>query len=405
MFSFLNKKKPKKETSLIFVIESGKVISAVMHFDAAKPPEFLYTHKHNIAFQQNVDPQRLEDLMLGTLKQSAEKASKEGLVLYKHDTKTPIKTYIFLGSPWYMPTYSKAEMSKEKSFVISEDLVKKISEEKFDSENKDNLIIEHKIISVKANGYDVLTVKNQKVDEIVVASLFSGAPKKLLGQIESMIKLSIVHTDFIYHTTAQVVFPIAKELIKKDDFVIYIPEHEVSDLVVVRHGHIEKMVTIPFGKHSPVRALSNNANNPSNANKADASQVDKRKADEEKVGSHSLVMMYLSDKLAADERERVKVLLDISKVKFLEILREALWKLSSTIFLPEDIIISDGHPISKLLGEWILTEEFTSRTMTIKNFSISFMENKDIIGKVVTKEKAEYLNPFIISAGLYLNSI
>jgi hypothetical protein len=154
----------------------------------------------------------------------------------------------------------------------------------------------------------------------------------------------------------------------------------------VRDGHIEKTISIPFGKHSPTRGMAT---------------VFKG----EKNNAHALLMLFIGGELEKEKEAKVRELVNLSKTKFEEILRDALWKLSSTIFIPEDIVVADGHPISKLLGEWIQNEEFSNKTMSTKKFSVYFMQNKDIIEKISYEKNAEYLNPLLILIGLYLKSL
>lgn len=387
MFSFFHKTKQKNETALIFVVESGKVIGSVVKFEESKPPRFLYSHRESITYQQDVLPERLKDLMLSSLKSSAEKLANEAFKSFSREKGKKIKTYIFLGSPWYVSVYLKSEKNSPKIFLVTDEVIKETANKNFENPHEDIQIIEQKILGVKANGYFLQNPKNQKTTSLTVESLTSSASKELLKEIENMISLSIIGADFEYHTTPQAIFPVARELVGKKDFVIFIPEHEISDLIVVRGGQIEKTVSIPFGKHSPTRGL-----------------VATMKG--ENISAYSLLLRYIGRELDADTMNKVKELVNLSKSKFEEILREALWQLASTIFLPQDIVIADGHPVSKLLGEWIQNEEFSNKTMTIKSFSVYFMQNKDIIGKIAYVPNSDiYLNPLLISIALYLKSL
>lgn len=385
MFSFFYKRKHKEEISVVFAIESGKIMGSVIHFSDNLPPAFLYSRRDSITYQQDVNPERLKDLMLSALKISSEKLGREASGFLRQ-RKGKIKTYVFLGSPWYVSVYSKTEKNSPKPFLITEDLIKSIAREEFKNPHEDTHIIEQKILSVKGNGYILQNPKNQKTDSISIESLTSLVSTELIAEIENMITLSVPYIEFEYHTTPQAIFPVAQELIGKKDFVIFIPEHEISDLIVVRDGHIEKTISIPFGKHSPTRGLATIFKG-------------------EKNSAHALLMLFIGGELEKEKEAKVRELVNLSKTKFEEILRDALWQLSSTIFLPEDIVVADGHPISKLLGEWIQNEEFSNKTMSSKKFSVYFMQNKDIIEKISYEKTAEYLNPLLISIGLYLKSL
>jgi len=384
MFSFLSKKKYREETALVFIVESGKIISAIIKYDDSNLPEIIFSQKSNIDIEQTVDPVKLQEAVLAKLSSTAESILKDQLAVLKISNSHSISIHIFLGSLWCVTKKVGSEYIKEKEFFISEDLIMKISKE--DPPNSDTeVMIEKKVVSIKANGYNIETPLNQRANELMIVSLVSTSPKIFIDEVEKKLLQYFPKSKIDFHTTAVAIFPVAKLLAKKQDFIVFIPEHEVSDIIVARKGSVDRVVSVPYGKNSPVRDLS---------------MTFKGSAGE----AHSILTLYMADKLEEDKRKNVSSFLDESKIKFQNYLRDALRKLSSTIFLPEDIVLSNNSVMTKLIGEWIHTEEFTSKTMTIKSFNVSFMENKDIINEVTIRNKSNYVNPILISVVLYLKS-
>ncbi len=385
MFDFLRKKSNKDEIVFTFVIESGKVLSAIISHTPGKKPEILYTHKESITYQQDVNPERLENLMLESVKMSGDVLAREGYKNISQGSRRR-KIAVFLGSPWYAPIRGVAKVTKDKPFLIKEKMIEDTVRENFSLSHKDAVIIEQKIITVRGNGYRLDNPIGKKASALDIEFISNASSKKIISDIEEMIHVTLPVLPITFHTTISSIFPSALAAINKKNFLLFLPEHEISDIVLAREGNFVANISIPYGKHAPVRAI------------AAAFHTSKEEA-------HSLLMLYLSKKLETEKMEQIDELLKLIKAKFQEVLRESLWKLSTTVFLPSDIVVADAHPISKLLGLWIQTEEFSEKTLTSKNFAVHFLENNDVEKAVTVPLGVTYRNPLLLSTALYNQSL
>lgn len=385
MRSFFQKKKHKEdETNIIFILESGLVSSAIVKNESNLPPHFLFSSENSLIFQQEVDPDKLTDIALAGLKSSAEKISKEGLPVSvrKMSSKNP-NICIFFGSPWYVSTLNNTTINKEKPFLIKEKMIEEAAEKAFSSDPS-TYVIEHNILGVKSNGYDIENPIGRHANVLEIKSFANSVSKKVIEKVEEIMHSSFPNSKIRFFTIAQALFPVAKELIEKKDFILFVPEYETSEVILIRNNTIEASVSIPFGKHTPLRAIT-------------------EKLEKGRENAESILHLFLSNELEEGMKNKVAEIIKIAEEDFQESIQNALWKLSSTIFFPRDVVISDADNISKLLGEWVVNDTWLIGAHGPIN--VVFLD-KNLAEVMIKKESVVgVLNPSMISAGFYVKSI
>ena len=385
MLKLFEKKKLKEETNLVFVIESGQILSAIVSIKDEKPPHFLFTSKEVISHKHELSENRLVSLMLSGVKSGAEAMSKKGFIEASGKMFNKRTVHIFLGLPWYTSISNETTVTKEKPFLIKEKFIEDSANEHFHISNKELVPIEQKIISVQANGYQLEHPVGKKAKSINIKSIVNASSSELIKSIKEVVNLSFPEIEVVFHTTTQAIFPVASELIGKKDFLLLIPEHDISEIVFSKNGMFESTISMPFGKYSPVRMVSAIFKN-------------------EKVVVTSLLKLYMEKSLSENKHKEVDDALKMPKDKFQGLFKEALWKLSPTVLLPKDVVIADKSLVAKLLGEWIQTETWSNSVFGGGALNIYFLGNSDLIGRIKKENELHYFEPILISCGLYLRS-
>jgi hypothetical protein len=312
--------------------------------------------------------------------------SKKGFVEAAEKTYEKKIVHIFLGSPWYISISNEAKITREKPFLVREGFIENSAKEHFHISNKSLIPLEQKIVSVKAHGYHFENLVGKKVQTMTIKSLVNASQMKLVEKIGNAIHFSFPNTEIHFHTTTQAVFPIVRELLNKEDFILVIPEHEISEIILSKKGMFESTISIPFGKYSPVR---------------EASAILKK----DKMVAKSIIKLFMEKKLSDVKIREVYSAIMAIKERFQALFREALWKLSPSVLLPRDIVISDKSPISKQIGEWIKSESWSKSVFGGEGINIYFLENTDLLHQIKRENELHYFEPILISAGLYLRSL
>lgn len=389
MLRIFEKRRLKEETDLVFILESGQILSAIISLKNEKPPHFLFTNREIISHKHDLNEERLTSLMLSGLKNTAEIMSKKGFMEAAGKMHTKKNIHIFLGLPWYTSISNEVTITKEKPFLIGENFISESAQEHFHISNAKLIPLEQKIISVKANGYHLEYPVGKKAKTIDIKSIVNASSENLIKNIEEIVHLSFHDANIVFHTTTQAMFPVASELINKEqkkDFLLIIPEHDISEIILSKNGMFESTISLPFGKYSPVRMIS---------------ALFKK----EKIVTTSVLKLYMEKALSDEKTKEIEGLLKISKDKFQELFKEALWKLSPTVLLPKDIVIADKSLVAKLIGEWIQTETWSSSVFGGGKLNIYFLGNVDLIDKIKKENELHYFEPILISCGLYLRAI
>ncbi len=389
MFDFLHPQKHKDELVAIFAIESGKVLSMIVDYSPNQNPKICHASRHAMENLGSVAPERLEPIMLTSLRRASEHLVKDGfleLEQRKMSHKKLSKIYVFLGSPWHVSKIDSSNEKKDKTFFITEKLLEEVVSKNFTQEHPDLMNIEKAITEVKANGYALKDPIGKKVLEVDVSFFSGSAQKKVVSKIEETILLSFPHTEIVFHTIPSSLYFVAKKILDKKDFILFIPEHEVSDILLIRNGRIEGTATVPYGKHRVVGTIASEMN-------LDIPH------------SFSIFRLWQEKKLEKDSSDKIDMIIDKARVEWNKLLSEGLWKLGSTVVLPRNIVVADNGIESKLMGEWILGETYSNATLTLDNFEVAFFTFDDVSKNLDSLIPTSRLNPLLGCLALFAHSV
>ena len=291
-----------------------------------------------------------------------------------------------MGSPWHISQIGSAVEQNDKSFFVTEKLLQEIVDKNFKQEHPDLINIEKSVTEVKANGYRLKDPINKKVKEVEVSFFAGSAQKKIISKIEETILLSFPHTEIIFYTIPSSLYFVAKKILDKKDFILFIPEHEVSDILLIREGKIEGTATIPYGKHRVVGTIASEMN-------LDIPH------------SFSIFRLWQEKKLEKEASDKINIIIEKARVEWNTLLSDGLWKLGSTVVLPRNIVVADNGIESKLMGEWILGETYSNATLTLDNFEVAFFTFDDISKNLDALIPTSRLNPLLGCLALFAHSV
>lgn len=389
MFEFLNKKKFKEETALIFCIESGKILSMVVRYTKDKLPEILHIGRHEIDYSHHLNSARLKPLMLTALRRSLEHLSKEGYTtIKKHFGGTiPIeKIYIFLGSPWHIIEKISTVITKEKEFFIKEDTMNDATNELFSKLHPDSTYIEQTVISVKANGYLIENPIGKKANSIEMDAHVASVDNDIIEAIKETTYLVFPNFKIEFHTIPMALYVASKSIISMEDYMIIIPEHEVSEILLVRKNILETSISIPYGKHLTVRHIAEEYN-------------------QSKEQALSMLKLWSENKLEESKKESIETIIENAKQEWSMCLRGAFSSLGKKALLPNTVLIAGSRIESKLLGEWLAREQYSNQTFTIDKFSVLYLKVEDFSNQFSLKVDNSLMNPVLASVALYTKSL
>ncbi len=388
MFDFLHStKNGKEETALVFALESGKAITGIVRLKPNKKPEIVYAHQSAVLSEAKTEGSVLS-FSLASLKRENEKLQKEGIeeVKAKGVKFGDIKTaYVFLGSPWNISKIVTSTKTEDKPFIITNELIRETASEHLKEKEPNLLHIEEAIVSVKANGYEIENSIGKKTSSITVTSFISTMNEDVAVKIKEVINLAFPNLLVNFHTIPMAFFPIVVNLLHKKDFVLCMPEHEVSEFLLVRGGVPKGSVSIPFGKHFPVRVI--------------ASALQK-----EKETVLSLLSLHEEGTLEASAETELTQILSQAESEWDVALTDAFWRLGETFLLPKEVIIAGKDAESKILETWISKKTFANKSFSSDTFSVSYFTTEDVKNYIVVSSSKEP-HPILGAISLFLKTL
>src|SRR3989339_659488 len=200
---FSSQKKGKQEIAAIFDIGSSSVGGAIVLIPGKKEdkPKILYSVREQMVFHEKLDANKFIDSMLKTLNSVVSDLEKNGLVhlnFLKIKNKAIKNAFCFFSSPWCVSQTKKIKIKKDKSFEITESLLKSIIQKEEEAfiklesgeyssilgKNNEIDVMDKKIIQIKLNGYIVNNPYKKKVKEAETSFFMSLLSRDISDKIE-----------------------------------------------------------------------------------------------------------------------------------------------------------------------------------------------------------------------------
>ena len=376
------------ETVAVFDIGSGSVGGALARLNTNGKPEVFSVSREPIAFQQNFSFQKFLSSMLQALNNTSQ-------VLSRAHT-SPRHIFCFLASPWYASQTRVIKFSKNTPFVFSKKLADNLIYKEIENFERAHLEkhlgpkgharpIEHKIMSVKLNGYSVSNPIGQRALAVEMTMFISMSPESILLAI----KEAIGH--FFGHQIHFSSFPFASFLVcrvlfkNKSDFILMDAGSEITDVSLIKNNIIEESFSFPLGKNFLIKSLISGLG---------MTQTE----------AVSALTVFLSEKLQDSSREQVTQVLKNAQDEWLKYFRNTLTHITHDLSLPSEIILTADDDVAPWFIETIKKEEYNQNTLTGKNFNVIMLDTK-AFSNVLNLDKVQDRDPFLMLEAVFAKEI
>ena len=260
----------KKTVSLVCDVGSASITLALVDFSQVKPL-IHFSIRIPIAVQPNYDLNLLEKSVLIYVDEALrnlESNRKSGGLFDIANLDIDIAHIIF-SSPWYASKIVLDKQANERPITLDHKFFDQILDSKertFENEiissPKTRILgsihaIERELLQVKLNGYVTNDPLMKKATDISSSILISVVSHDLFIKISNKIKDQL-HINHIFAHSFPFVAWSALSLISKheDTYVMLDIAGEMTDIVTVKDGVIEKIYSIELGRNALIRALA-----------------------------------------------------------------------------------------------------------------------------------------------------
>ncbi len=247
--SFFSTQK-KEGTSAIIFLGSGSIEAGVFSF-TSKIMKVDFFEKENFKFFQNINPEVLEKETFLSLDKILNKILKNN----SNQKEKINKIFFVLGAPWYISTSISIDIRKNDPFFVNKDEIIKELEVKNVEKNANYSVVESRIVSILANGYEIRELKGKKAKHVSAQAISNLSEKKILDKINKTTEKYFPEAQIKIHTLPSISMDEISEKINKENYLLVLSEEEITEVCLVQNKKSIENISLPFGKNTFIRVL------------------------------------------------------------------------------------------------------------------------------------------------------
>ena len=230
---------------------SGSIEAGVFSFTSKKMDTVFFV-KENFKFFQNINPEDLEKETFLFLDKILNKILKDNL------RQKISEIFFVLGAPWYISTSISIDIRKNKPFFVNKDEIIKELEVKNTEKNTNYSVIESRIVSILANGYELKELQGKRSNHVSAQVVSNLSEKKILNKISKTTEKYFPEAQIKIHTLPSISVDEISEKINKENYLLVISEEEITEVCLIKNKKSVENISLPFGKNSFIRTLIEN---------------------------------------------------------------------------------------------------------------------------------------------------
>ncbi|MDO8493516.1 MAG: hypothetical protein Q7S19_03175 [bacterium] len=239
----------------IIDIGSGSVGLAGVLLEKDKVPILKFSKRIELTLQEKLDPERL-------LQESFTAIERVIADMQKGMALAPSSVFCFLSPHLIVSQARNIILNFDKSSTVNSlvinDAVNRELKRFSAGNNSGEVVIEHKIMGVKLNGYETTNLKDRIANRLEISIFFTLAPADILNKIKKQISSSFHNEQVEFHSFSIAHFAILRDIFRAEQNFAFIDiGSEITDVSLVREGVIEKTTSFPLGKNTFIRSIMN----------------------------------------------------------------------------------------------------------------------------------------------------
>ena len=357
----------KEKIVAIFDIGSGSVGGALVRIPADKNnlPTIIKSTRTDIVNRKEID----FNLFLNDMILALGFTSK---ALYQSKLGAPDEVVCVLASPWYLSETRMIKMSKEHSFTftkkIVDDLLKKEIEaltadykNKYGGVESAPDVIEHPIVGVSLNGYQVDDPLGKRTKSIEMSMVISLSPKICLDKISETIAMSFSNIPISFSSFMVASYiSVRDRYMNHDSYLLLDIGGEVTDIGIVYKGVLKESLSFPYGRKTLFRDISN-------------------KLDVELRDSVEKFSLYNKKTLSEKETDKFLPILNSIEESWGKSFRESVNTLPKTLTLPNVIFLTIDSDVKDWFVGVINNEDYVQSMVPNKKFTLVTLDGPDFL--------------------------
>jgi hypothetical protein len=383
-----SKDKKKDELMLVFNIGSSHVGGALFLAQKSGIPKIIFSVREPILVEEKVNIDRFLALTLKSLGIVRDK-------IYRAGKGAPSGVFCVLASPWYVSETRIISLKKNSPFIFNEKLADELIQKEikiFEEEHSEKYAkvgnavrsIELKNIKTTLNGYETAKPLDQKAKQLEMTIFISISAEEILSKIENTIAKRFHFNQIKFSSFAIASFTVVRNMYEKqENFLLVDVGGEVTDITMIKNNVLRESVSFPLGCNFLAREAAIVLG--STLHEAD-----------------SLISLFKDGHAEESVSEKLSIIMNDLRAKWLRHFQESLAVLSNDISIPATVYISIDRDLADFFAETIKTEQFSQYTLTESKFEVTFLSSELFHGLAQFEDKV-VREPFLIIDSVYIN--
>jgi len=292
--------------------------------------------------------------------------------LIKNVNKKPEIAFCIFSSPWYISQTRIIKVKRDKSFMISKDLIKNLLEDEMNSFKKlwqksplspkgKSIVLEKALLKSVINGYSIKNPVSLSAENLDIFCFLSLGLKEMEEKIKEDILNYIKPNNIHFHSFSFTLFSILKNLINTEEGFMFLDiTGELTDIFLIRNGIIEESNCFSRGENFLIRRL------------ASAFNIDMAEA-------RSIMTQYQRKELENSNSEKISTILKPAGEEWARSLKKMFEEMAQEKPLPHHLYFCGPSSTIKEIKEPIATQNFTTLTTLNTTFLIKHFNPEALI--------------------------
>ena len=390
MSLFQRKEAGGRRTVAIFDIGSGSIGGAFVNLNPGKLPEIIFTARHSIPVQEQLNFKRFLESMGKTL---------EGLALTMQKAGGGVsvnEAHVVLASPWYASQTRLVRYSQEAPFTITEKGINKLIDKEISAFQNSKLftypeesetapeIMESKNIQLKLNGYVVVEPYGKKATQLEIAVYVSMIPSDIRALIKTSIAKFWRPPRIHFSSFSLSAFDAIRGIFPNEPSFLFMDiAGEITDISLAKDNILLESMSFPAGKNMLVRAIAEGLKiTPALA----ASELD----------------LYAENNGSPDHAKKIGEIIKKAGEEWRTLFKEAILRFAKEFPIPRTIFYTVDDNVSKWFGKTVEETKFARWGEEEGSFVVRSLGNVFLNGFVRTAAP-EFQDPFLAIEAIFTN--
>lgn len=372
----------KEKLVAIFDIGSGSVGGALVRvpLDGKSLPTIIKSTRTDIVTRKELDFNLfLKDMIL-----ALGFASK---ALYQSKLGAPDEIVCVLASPWYISETRLIRMSKEHSFIFSKKIIDELAKKEItsldilykgkygDTESAPE-VIEHPILGISLNGYQVDDPIGKKTRSIEMDMVISLSPNLCLDQIKEILSKTFHNTPVSFSSFMMSSYVAVRDrYMNHESYLLLDIGGEVTDVAIISKGILRESLSFPYGKKSLLRDISNKL------------KIELRDAKE-------IFSLFNKGVISTKESAKISSVLSEVEKSWGQSFRESINTLPRILTLPNVMFLTIDPEVKDWFMKVINNEEYIQSMVPNKKFALISLDGPEFLNMCNLKDST--CDPFLM---------